>query len=45
MLRDETTTETFSSFVKEHETRLRHALTARFGSEVGLVVRNSGIGL
>ena len=35
MLRDETTTETFSSFVKEHETRLRHVLTARFGSDIG----------
>ena len=35
MLRDETTTETFSRFVEEHEARLRHALTARFGSDVG----------
>jgi RNA polymerase sigma factor (sigma-70 family) len=35
MLRDETASETFSSFVEEHEARLRHALTARFGSETG----------
>jgi DNA-directed RNA polymerase specialized sigma24 family protein len=35
MLSDETTTETFSTFVEEHEARLRHALTARFGSDVG----------
>ena len=35
MLRDETTIETFSTFVEEHEARLRHALTARFGSDVG----------
>ena len=35
MLRDETTTEAFSVFVKEHEARLRHALTARFGPDVG----------
>jgi DNA-directed RNA polymerase specialized sigma24 family protein len=35
MLRDETTTEAFSVFVKEHEVRLRHALTARFGPDVG----------
>jgi DNA-directed RNA polymerase specialized sigma24 family protein len=35
MLRDETTARTFSGFVEEHEGRLRHALTARFGSEVG----------
>jgi DNA-directed RNA polymerase specialized sigma24 family protein len=35
MLRDETTSRTFSAFVEEHEARLRHALTARFGSEVG----------
>ena len=35
MLRDKTTSETFSAFVEEHEARLRHALTARFGSEVG----------
>jgi len=35
MLRDETATETFSMFVEEHEARLRHALTARFGSDVG----------
>jgi DNA-directed RNA polymerase specialized sigma24 family protein len=35
MLRDETTSETFSMFVEEHEARLRHALTARFGSNVG----------
>ena len=34
MLTDETTSETFSAFVEEHEARLRHALTARFGSEV-----------
>jgi DNA-directed RNA polymerase specialized sigma24 family protein len=35
MLRDETTAKTFSAFVEEHEARLRHALTARFGSDVG----------
>lgn len=35
MLSDETTAKTFSAFVEEHEARLRHALTARFGSEVG----------
>ena len=35
MLRDETTSRTFSAFVEEHEARLRHALTARFGSDVG----------
>ena len=35
MLRDETATETFSTFVEEHEAQLRHALTARFGSDVG----------
>jgi hypothetical protein len=35
MLRGETTSKTFSAFVEEHEARLRHALTARFGSEVG----------
>lgn len=35
MLQDETTLATFSAFVKEHEARLRHALTARLGSEVG----------
>ena len=35
MLTDETTAETFSAFVVEHEARLRHALTARYGSEVG----------
>lgn len=43
MLRDETTTETFSSFVKEHETRLRHVLTARFGSEVGKEAAADGL--
>lgn len=35
MLRDETTARTFTTFVEEHEARLRHALTARFGSEIG----------
>ena len=35
MLRDETTSQTFSAFVEENEARLRRALTARFGSEVG----------
>lgn len=35
MLTEETTSDTFSSFVVKHEARLRHALTARFGSEVG----------
>jgi DNA-directed RNA polymerase specialized sigma24 family protein len=35
MLRDETASETFSTFVAEHEARLRHALTARFGAETG----------
>jgi DNA-directed RNA polymerase specialized sigma24 family protein len=35
MLRNEMTTETFSAFVESHEARLRHALTARFGLEVG----------
>ena len=35
MLRGKTTSDTFSAFVEEHEARLRHALTARFGSEVG----------
>ena len=35
MLRDETTTEAFSVFVEENEARLRHALSARFGLEVG----------
>ena len=35
MLNSETTSKTFSAFVGEHEARLRHALTARFGSEVG----------
>ncbi len=34
MLTDRTTSETFSTFVEEHEVRLRHALTARFGSDV-----------
>ena len=35
MLRDETRSKTFSAFVEEHEARLRHALTARFGLDVG----------
>ena len=35
MLRDETTAGTFSDFVEEHEARLRDALTARFGSDIG----------
>ena len=35
MLRDETRSETFSVFVEEYEARLRRALSARFGSEVG----------
>jgi DNA-directed RNA polymerase specialized sigma24 family protein len=35
MLMGEMAGTTFSSFVDENETRLRHALTARFGSEVG----------
>ena len=35
MLKDETTIETFATFVEEHEARLRHVLTARFGSDVG----------
>jgi DNA-directed RNA polymerase specialized sigma24 family protein len=35
MLRDETTTEAFSVFVKEHEVPLRQALTARFGPDLG----------
>ena len=35
MLTEKTTSETFSLFVEEHEPRLRNALTARFGSEVG----------
>lgn len=35
MLQDEATSETFSAFVKEHEARIRHALTARFGPETG----------
>jgi DNA-directed RNA polymerase specialized sigma24 family protein len=35
MLSSETMSETFSAFVEEHEARLRHALTARFGPEVG----------
>ena len=35
MLRDDTASETFSGFVEEHEMSLRHALTARFGLEVG----------
>jgi len=35
MLTEETATETFSLFVEEHEARLRHALTARFGPEAG----------
>lgn len=35
MLADRTMSETFSRFVEEHEARLRHVLTARFGSEVG----------
>ena len=35
MLRSEMTSETFSAFVGNCEARLRHALTARFGLEVG----------
>ncbi len=35
MLNSETTSKTFSAFVGDNEARLRHALTARFGSEVG----------
>lgn len=35
MLADKTTSEAFSTFVVEHESRLRHVLTARFGSDVG----------
>ncbi len=35
MLTGEMASKTFSSFVEEHEARLRHALTARFGSQVG----------
>ena len=35
MLNSETTRKTFSAFVGEHEARLRHALTARFGLQVG----------
>jgi predicted RNA polymerase sigma factor len=35
MLADETRIETFTTFVELHEARLRHALTARYGSEVG----------
>ncbi len=35
MLRDKTTSKAFSTFFEAHEARLRHALTARFGSDVG----------
>jgi DNA-directed RNA polymerase specialized sigma24 family protein len=35
LLTGEMASKTFSSFVEEHEARLRHALTARFGSQVG----------
>jgi len=35
MLSNEVTCETFSTFVSEHEARLRRALTARFGLEIG----------
>ncbi len=35
MLTEETATERFSAFVADHEARLRHALTARFGPETG----------
>jgi DNA-directed RNA polymerase specialized sigma24 family protein len=35
MLMGETASKTLSSFVDENETRLRNALTARFGSDVG----------
>lgn len=35
MLHSEMTSKTFSTFVGDHEARLRHALTARFGLEVG----------
>lgn len=35
MLREDTTSSTFSVFVRENEARIRHALTARFGFEVG----------
>ena len=35
MLRDDTTSKTFSAFVEEHEAPLRHALTARFGLDIG----------
>ncbi len=34
MLTDRATSETFSTFVEEHEVRLRHALTVCFGSDV-----------
>ena len=35
MLDSDTTAATFSSFVRDNEARIRHALTARYGVEVG----------
>lgn len=35
MLRDETSVDTFTEFMREAEPRIRRALTAAFGSEVG----------
>lgn len=35
MLRDDTASDVFASFVEENEPRLRRALTAAYGSEVG----------
>lgn len=36
MLGNDTMSSTFSTFVETHEARLRHALTARFGPEIGM---------
>lgn len=35
MLGNDTMSATFSTFVEAHEARLRHALTARYGPEIG----------
>ena len=44
MLPDETKADSFTEFVVETETRLRHALTAAFGPERGREGAAEGLG-